>query len=264
MNALVHARNYGFAHGIGRSGNLLDDQPKAPGSSALHQITLGFAKSALKLAGFTGVQKCLILPLATGMSIGYCVQALRLSKKRVLWIRCDQKSVPKALELVAPGRWDALDCEQVERDLFEVLSRAKISTEGRENRPVAAMRADTAQIEALLKTGAYSAVVSTVSCFAPREPDLVVQIQAICDRYGCVQVVNNAYGTQSRYVMSSLNQLKKSSRFVVVSSLDKNFCVPVGASLVYAKDVEIIEEIGKMYPGRASAQQILDLFITLG
>ena len=57
----------------------------------------------------------------------------------------------------------------------------------------------------------------------------------MCDKYGCTQVINNAYGTQSRYVMNSLNQLKKESSFVVVSSLDKNFCVPVGASLVYAK-----------------------------
>lgn len=38
----------------------------------------------------------------------------------------------------------------------------------------------------------------------------------------------------------------------------------MGASVVYAKQAALVEQIGKMYPGRASAQSILDLFITLG
>lgn len=114
------------------------------------------------------------------------------------------------------------------------------------------MRSDVSKIEELLKTENYSAVVSTVSCFAPREPDQVIQIQALCDKYNCTQIINNAYGTQSKYVMNSLNQLKKESNFVVVSSLDKNFCVPVGASVVYAKQARLVEAIGQMYPGRAS------------
>lgn len=202
VNNLVYQRNYGFAHGVGRSGNLLDDQPKAPGSNVLHRIALGFAKSALRLAGFTGVQKCLILPLATGMSVGFCIQALRLAEKRILWLRCDQKSVPKALELVAPGRWDALDCERAESDYFDVLRRAHISTESKQNKTVFSMRSSLSKIEDVLKTGNYSAVVSTTSCFAPREPDQVLQIQALCDKYGCTQVVNNAYGVQSKLVMN--------------------------------------------------------------
>ena len=64
------------------------------------------------------------------------------------------------------------------------------------------MRSNLGRIEDRLKTGNYSAVVSTTSCFAPREPDQVLQIQALCDKYGCTQVVNNAYGTQNKLVMN--------------------------------------------------------------
>ena len=39
ISQLVHQRNYGLVHGIGRSGNINDFQPKACGSSLLVQLT---------------------------------------------------------------------------------------------------------------------------------------------------------------------------------------------------------------------------------
>ena len=39
ISPLVHQRNYGLVHGIGRSGNINDLQPKACGSSLLTQLT---------------------------------------------------------------------------------------------------------------------------------------------------------------------------------------------------------------------------------
>ncbi len=50
---------------------------------------------------------------------------------------------------------------------------------------------------------------------------------------------------------------------VVVQSTDKNFMVPVGGAIIAGFDENIIENISKSYPGRASASQSIDLLITL-
>ena len=39
-------------------------------------------------------------------------------------------------------------------------------------------------------------VVTTTSCFAPRGCDAVEEVAKICDKYGIIHVVNNAYGLQ--------------------------------------------------------------------
>lgn len=40
--------------------------------------------------------------------------------------------------------------------------------------------------------------------------------------------------------------------------------VPVGGSLIYSpKKKSLVDQVNKMYPGRASAAPIIDLFITL-
>ena len=39
--------------------------------------------------------------------------------------------------------------------------------------------------------------------------------------------------------------------------------VPVGGALIYGNNKKLIKSVGEMYPGRASAAPILDLFITL-
>ena len=39
ISQMVHDRNYGLVHGIGRSGNIYDLQPKAAGSSLLNRLT---------------------------------------------------------------------------------------------------------------------------------------------------------------------------------------------------------------------------------
>ena len=48
-----------------------------------------------------------------------------------------------------------------------------------------------------------------------------------------------------------------------VQSLDKNFMVPVGGSIVAGFSKEIISRLSQSYPGRGSSAPILDLFITL-
>jgi len=49
----------------------------------------------------------------------------------------------------------------------------------------------------------------------------------------------------------------------IVSSLDKNFLVPVGGAIIYSPSASLVKALGKSYPGRASAAPILDLFVTL-
>ena len=48
-----------------------------------------------------------------------------------------------------------------------------------------------------------------------------------------------------------------------VQSLDKNFLVPVGGSVVAGFSKEIISAVSRSYPGRGSSSPVLDLFITL-
>ena len=77
---LVAQRHFGLGHGIGRSGDIAEEQPKAAGSSLLYKLTNNLAQDALRRAGATGVCDCLVLPLATGMSLTLCLLALRQTR----------------------------------------------------------------------------------------------------------------------------------------------------------------------------------------
>lgn len=48
---LVAKRHYHFAHGIGRSGNLEESQPKAVGSSILNKLTNDMLLDLMKRLG---------------------------------------------------------------------------------------------------------------------------------------------------------------------------------------------------------------------
>jgi len=119
------------------------------------------------------------------------------------------------------------------------------------------------QIEAL---GAENilCVFSTTSCFAPRGYDNIQEISKICKKQNIFHLINNAYGIYCTKIIDMLNQSEKTGRIdIIVSSTDKNFMVPVGGSLIYSSNKEIISKIKKNYPGRASMAPIRDLFITL-
>lgn len=47
LSALVQRRHYYFTHGIGRSGDVTSDQPKAAGSSLMASLTNHLVKDAL-------------------------------------------------------------------------------------------------------------------------------------------------------------------------------------------------------------------------
>src|SRR4051812_45446509 len=87
---LVRRRHYGLAHGIGRSGDLVELQPKAVGSSLLYKLTTALALDALHLAGLPTLAAALLLPTATGLSTTLVLLSLRSQRPaatRVLWPR---------------------------------------------------------------------------------------------------------------------------------------------------------------------------------
>jgi O-phospho-L-seryl-tRNASec:L-selenocysteinyl-tRNA synthase len=107
-------------------------------------------------------------------------------------------------------------------------------------------------------------IFSTTSCFAPRGYDNIIDIASICKKYNIYHVVNNAYGIYCTKIVDMLNQANKKGNIdIIISSTDKNFMVPVGGSIVYSGNDNMINKIKKNYPGRASISPIIDIFITL-
>jgi O-phospho-L-seryl-tRNASec:L-selenocysteinyl-tRNA synthase len=248
FSELVRRRNFAFAHGVGRSGELAAVQPKAAGSSLYAKVCEWMTLHALRIAGLTEVTACAILPTATGMSLVLAFLALLPSRpptaRKVIWPRIDQKTCFKAL--LTAGLQPLVVQNRREGD--------QLTT-------------DVAAIEALIaEHGAASifGVVSTTSCFAPRGCDAVEPIARLCKQHGLVHVVNNAYGVQASATCKEISRAMRVGRVdVVISSTDKNFLVPVGGAIAYATDASVIKRISSAYPGRASGSPCLDLFVTL-
>jgi len=84
----------GLAHGVGRSGDLTAQQPKAAGSSLIANLCKYLAVDAIRMAGFKNCKDCLVIPVCTGLSLTLIFNALQqLDKKagrdrKVLIISC--------------------------------------------------------------------------------------------------------------------------------------------------------------------------------
>lgn len=156
-SSLVRKRNFGFAHGVGRSGELSAVQPKAAGSSLLYKLTNILALDAIHMAGISRTKDCIVAPLATGMALTLCLSAWasqRPHAKFVIWPRIDQKTCFKCI--LAAGLTPII-IGNVEKD-------GVLSTD-----------IDAIQV-AMMSHGADNilAVLTTSSCFAPRTPDRYV------------------------------------------------------------------------------------------
>jgi O-phospho-L-seryl-tRNASec:L-selenocysteinyl-tRNA synthase len=66
---IVKQKYFSMAHGVGRSGDLTAEQPKAAGSSLQGKLTNLMAMHALKIAGLENVSGCAVLPVATGLCV---------------------------------------------------------------------------------------------------------------------------------------------------------------------------------------------------
>ena len=279
---LVAQRHYGLSHGMGRSGDITEPQPKAVGSSVLVQLTTILALDAIRRgSGLKAAAHGILLPLCTGMSMSVVLSSLRaqassVERNVVLWSRIDQKTCFKAIASAG------LQCVVVPT----VLQGDEVVTD------LKAMQAalETYQDQVL-------AVITTTSCFAPRVRDRVDQVAKLCKGQGVFHVINNAYGLQCAVTSKLINRAAVVGRVdAVVCSTDKNFLVPVGeyccillrslscntwtiifsnrctpgvasdgagGAIVMSPHKSIIENVGKVYAGRASSSPIVDLFITL-
>jgi len=257
FSTLVSQRNFGLGHGMGRSGDIMEPQPKAVGSSVMVQLTKLMVLDAMRRgAGLRGdaskkedgpVKHGIVLPLCTGMSIALVLSSLRgsvcESKNVVLWSRIDQKTCFKAVIsagfhcVVVPTR---LDGDQVGTDVMAM----KAALEEYKDRVIA--------------------VITTTSCFAPRVPDQIDVMAKICQEENVHHVVNNAYGLQCHKTVKLINRACAIGRVdAMICSTDKNFLVPVGGAIVTSPHDSIIQNVSKIYAGRASSAPVLDLFITL-
>ncbi|XP_040274954.1 O-phosphoseryl-tRNA(Sec) selenium transferase [Bufo bufo] len=244
---LVARRHYRLIHGIGRSGDISAVQPKAAGSSLLNKLTNALMLDVVRTAGVRTATSCFVVPMATGMSLTLCFLTLRHKRpkaKYIIWPRIDQKSCFKSM--ITAG--------------FEPVVIENV-LEGDE------LRTDLNAVESKIRELGAETVLcvhSTTSCFAPRVPDRLEELAKICAEYDIPHIVNNAYGLQSSKCMHLIQQGARRGRIdAFVQSLDKNFMVPVGGAVVAGFDSSFLEEISKMYPGRASASPSLDVLITL-
>lgn len=254
---LVAQRHFGMTHGIGRSGDITEPQPKAVGSSTIARLTLHLVLDVIRrgsgLDGRGAAANGILLPLCTGMSMAMTLTSIRDAlppeekgqKDVVLWSRIDQKSCYKAIAsagmrcVVVPTKVDA-KTDEVVTDMDAMADAVKANA------------------------GAVLAIITTASCFAPRVPDSVDEVAKLCEKEGVAHVINNAYGLQCDRTSKLINRACVVGRVdAIVCSTDKNFLVPVGGAIVMSPNEDVTKNIGKIYPGRASGSPILDLFITL-
>merc|ERR1711934_1352109 len=69
---LVYSRHYGLSHGMGRSGNLNESQPKATGSTALLNIATSLVLDVMRRGSNLDrnvTTSGILLPMCTGMSL---------------------------------------------------------------------------------------------------------------------------------------------------------------------------------------------------
>ena len=260
---LVQRRNFGLHHGIGRSGDVSADQPKAIGSSIIAKLANILVADAMKISGLQSIDSTttLLLPLCTGMSLCSVFNALRAHHREeqnakeeerqntILWTRLDQKTCIKSI--LASGYDVSVVDPILEKDELVTNLQAlekELSAEENEN------------------TKKIVCVVSSTSCFAPRASDDVEAIAKLCQKYNVAHVINNAYGVQSRKLCGKIEAAMRKGRVdCVVKSLDKNFLVPVGGAIVCASKGNgyLVDKVRKLYPGRASISSTLDVLITL-
>jgi O-phospho-L-seryl-tRNASec:L-selenocysteinyl-tRNA synthase len=230
-SSLVSQRHFGLSHGMGRSGDITEPQPKAAGSSVLVKLTLLLTLDAVRRgSGLDGkINKKqngpatfgILLPLCTGMSMALFLQSIQQhnnstgntttgTKNIVLWSRIDQKSCFKAIGVAG------LKCVVVPTR----IQQDEVTT-------------DLEAMEAALQEYGHTvlAVITTTSCFAPRVPDAVDKVAKLCQKYNVYHVINNAYGLQCLKTSKLINRACVVGRVDgIVCSTDKNFLVPVGKS----------------------------------
>nr|MDO8083263.1 O-phosphoseryl-tRNA(Sec) selenium transferase [Candidatus Sigynarchaeum springense]MDO8116365.1 O-phosphoseryl-tRNA(Sec) selenium transferase [Candidatus Sigynarchaeota archaeon] len=235
----------GFAHGVGRSGDISAVQPKAAGGSLLHILANRVATSLIKGIGLPAVDTSMVLPLASGMSIALCLAAIHRAwmeqtpgdpwqRTEVIYPRVDHKSPLKGIELA--GFRPVVVEGHLDGDAVIV--------------PVEAVKNSI--------TSKTAAILSTTAFFPPRSTDDIKGIAKLAKDAGIPHVVNNSYGLQSDAYLKLLRGAMEAGRIdYIVQSTDKNFLTPVGGAVICSQFKDRIESVGRSYAGRATAQPIV-------
>jgi O-phospho-L-seryl-tRNASec:L-selenocysteinyl-tRNA synthase len=231
----VSSLAHGFHHGVGRSGDLAEAQPKAAGGSLMYFFANKLSIDAMKRFGAPNIKKAMVFPMATGMTLALVLCAARnLTKGReVVYSQIDHKTPLKAIQLA--GLQERIVKGEVQGDAVNV--------------PIE-------EIEKAVNENT-AAILSTTTFFPPREPDRIKDIAKIAKEKNVPHVINNAYGVQSREVMKLVKGAVDAGRVdAIIQSTDKNFLTPVGGAIVASPDEEFLNNVSETYPGRATAAPI--------
>ncbi|XP_053697018.1 O-phosphoseryl-tRNA(Sec) selenium transferase [Sabethes cyaneus] len=251
ISELVRRRHYNFAHGIGRSGNLTEPQPKAAGSTLMSNLTNCLLLDLIREMGIKSCKVAILIPLATGMTAMLTLLSLKTNRpesRYVLWSRIDQKSCLKSITTagLTPVVIDTVPRHENGHDIFGTNVsefRSKVEELGASN---------------------ICCVLSTTSCFAPRTCDNIIELAQLCKEHDIPHIVNNAYGLQSTYLTHQIEQAGRLGRVdAFIQSTDKNLLVPVGGAIIAGFEKAFLDQISASYPGRASGSQTIDVLITL-
>ncbi|KAL7477502.1 hypothetical protein ACHAW6_003307, partial [Cyclotella cf. meneghiniana] len=265
---LVSQRHFGLGHGIGRSGDVMESQPKAVGSSDLLRLTLRLALDAFRRgAGINGnVGKGdasngpaafgTLLPVCTGMSVSL---VLDTGKNNQTGHERNHIVVENRSKELLQGnliRWVKMHCPAHKKN----PDTDEVSTD-----------LDALQDALDIHGNSVLAVLTTTSCFCPRVPDEVDNVAKLIRKWnegkpgaGVSHVINHAYGLQCQRTNELLNRACTIGRVdAIICSTDKSVLVPVGGALILSTHSNVIDSISKNYPGRASASPMMDLFMTL-
>ncbi len=264
-NLILH-RHYGMSHGIGRSGDVTEPQPKAVGSSILAQLTKYFVLDVMKRgsglrgdrAGEDPAKFGLVLPMCTGMSMALVLSSLRDQAaesaaesaaaaesteaqvdSEIITAKkddndCGLDEIPSSQNCVKDVvLWSRIDQKSCFKAILSAgLKCVVVPTTMEEDED--SVVTDLKRLEEYMDK--YSdrllAVISTTSCFAPRVPDKIDEIGKLCQKRNVFHVINNAYGLQCRQTCKLINRSCLVGRVdAIVCSTDKNFLVPVGKLL---------------------------------
>ncbi|MHA1683611.1 MAG: O-phosphoseryl-tRNA(Sec) selenium transferase [Promethearchaeota archaeon] len=245
----------GFAHGIGRSGDIFAIQPKAPGGSIINMLSSHLATSLLKSIGLPRVKKSIVLPVATGMSLATCLASIHQEhskesnkdpwdKSEIIMPRLDHKSPIKGIK-------------------FAGFTLNTVASELSGDEVVVPFENIKAKV-----TSRTAAIVTTNAFFPPRAPDCIKEVAKYCKDENIPHVVNNSYGVQNDQYLKTLRGAMDAGRIdYIIQSTDKNFLTPVGGAVVASSSAEKIEQLSRVYAGRASAQPLVQFIasvLTLG
>ena len=263
---LVLKRNFNLSHGIGRSGDINEVQPKAAGSSVIYKLTTYMVLHALEIAGLNSKSnnnndpsspsyisnpQCLVLPLATGMTLTLCFLSIAQSnnlnsrnnnndscksknannnksndcnldknnnndidnKNDNNNFKCDTNNIPNHHHQHLQQRakyiiWSRIDQKSCFKSILTAGFIPLIVDPIIINTTTYELKTDIKKINSLLLQYGHEilCILSTTSCFAPRQPDNIDEIAKLCKAFNIPHVINNAYGLQCKYICKLINR----------------------------------------------------------